>query len=90
MKTAEAKLRDFAKKNNVAAPEAQRSNLALQAADSVGLMHLAEQSIAADEERVKADKEQMATTASTLDHAAILGNDNEKLVGDLNASPYRR
>jgi len=63
LENAEAKLRNFGRQNGVAAPDVQRTNLALQVADSVGILHLAEQSVAADQERIRNDKDQMKATS---------------------------
>jgi uncharacterized protein involved in exopolysaccharide biosynthesis len=85
LEDAEARLRKFGLDNGVAAPEEQRTNLALQIADSVGTLHAAEQAAAADRERIRNDREQMQTTPSrsiTLQATAA----NDKLIDDLNAS----
>ena len=58
---AETKLRDFSRNGGVAAPDIQRTNLALQLADSVGIQHLAEQTVAADEQRIVSDQDQLRT-----------------------------
>jgi uncharacterized protein involved in exopolysaccharide biosynthesis len=62
LEQAEANLRDLETRTRVAAPDAQETNLALQVATSVGLMHLAEQSLAADDERMRNDRQQMSKT----------------------------
>jgi uncharacterized protein involved in exopolysaccharide biosynthesis len=59
---AEAKVRDLDNRNQIAAPDAQETNVALQVATSIGLMHLAEQSLAADDERIRSDQQQMSKT----------------------------
>jgi uncharacterized protein involved in exopolysaccharide biosynthesis len=85
LEDAEKKLRDFGLQNAVAAPDEQRTDLSTQVADSVGLVHLAEQSIAADEERIKDDREQMTATPqrlTTLQASAA----NEKLISDSRAA----
>jgi uncharacterized protein involved in exopolysaccharide biosynthesis len=85
LENAEKKLREFGLQNAVAAPDEQRTDLSTQVADSVGLVHLAEQSIAADEERIKDDREQMTTTPqrlTTLQASAA----NEKLISDSRAA----
>jgi len=82
---AEQRLREFGKHNAIAAPDEQRNNLALQVADSVGLVHAAEQAIAADEERMRSDRQQMSATpqrSTTLQSSA----GNEKLIDDLNTA----
>jgi uncharacterized protein involved in exopolysaccharide biosynthesis len=59
---AETDLRNLGNRSRIAAPDAQETNLALQVATSVGLMHLAEQSLAGDDERIKNDRAQMSGT----------------------------
>ena len=58
---AEDKLKHFSDTTGVAAPDIQRTNLALQLANSIGLQHLAEQNIAADEQRIQSDRDQVRT-----------------------------
>lgn len=82
LENAERKLRDFGRQNTVAAPDQQRTDLSTQVADSVGLLHLAEQAIAGDEERIQDDRRQMNATpqrSTTLLASAA----NDKLIGDL-------
>jgi uncharacterized protein involved in exopolysaccharide biosynthesis len=59
---AEANLRDLDSRNKLAAPDAQETNVGLQVGTSIGLMHLAEQSLAADDERIRSDQQQMSKT----------------------------
>jgi len=71
---AEAKLRDFSSSNKLAAPDAQEANLAQQVALSTGALHAAEQSLAADDERMKDVRQQMNKTPhrlSTVQTAAV-------------------
>jgi uncharacterized protein involved in exopolysaccharide biosynthesis len=85
LKDAEQKLRNFGQQNSIAAPDEQRTQLAAQVANTVGLLHGAEQSIAADEERIQEDRKQMSSTpqrSTTLQATAA----NDKLIEDLNAS----
>jgi uncharacterized protein involved in exopolysaccharide biosynthesis len=85
LQQAEANLRDVENRTQIAAPDAQETNLALQVATSVGLMHLAEQSLAADDERMKNDRQQMSRTpqrSSTVQTSAAA----DKLLDQLNAS----
>jgi uncharacterized protein involved in exopolysaccharide biosynthesis len=85
LQDAEAKLRNFGLQNAVAAPDQQRIDLSTQAADSVGLLHQAEQAVAADEERIKNDRQQMTATPkrmTTLQASAA----NEKLIDSLNTA----
>jgi uncharacterized protein involved in exopolysaccharide biosynthesis len=79
LQESELRLRDFGQQQGVAAPELIRTDLALQLTNSVGLMHAAQQSIAADQERIRNDQEQMkvtpqrsATTQSTSAASVLL------------------
>jgi uncharacterized protein involved in exopolysaccharide biosynthesis len=72
LQDSELRLREFGQQEGVAAPDVIRTDLALQLTNSVGLMHVAQQSIAADGDRARSDQEQMkgtpqrsATTQST-------------------------
>jgi uncharacterized protein involved in exopolysaccharide biosynthesis len=83
--SAESKLRNFGLVNDIAAPDVQRTNLAQQFAESVGLLHAAQQLIATDEERIRSDREQMNGTPQrsvTAQSSAAA----DKLLDDLNAS----
>jgi uncharacterized protein involved in exopolysaccharide biosynthesis len=66
LQQAEANLRDFETRGRIAAPDAQEANLAMQVATSVGLMHAAEQSLVADDERIHNDREQMGKLPQRL------------------------
>ncbi len=93
LESAEAKLREFGKANGVSAPDVQRTNLALQVADSVGLQHLAEQTIAADEERIRQDERQMKATperTSTLQSSSTADRLLESLKESLLTAENRR
>ncbi len=85
LEAAEENLKNFSRRNSVAAPDEQRTQLAAQVANSVGLLHQAEQNVAADEGRIRDDRQQMAATApraTTLETSAS----NDKLIDDLNAA----
>jgi uncharacterized protein involved in exopolysaccharide biosynthesis len=87
LQQAEQKLRDFGRKNATAAPDEQRTQLASDVAQSVAQLHLAEQSIAADKERIHSDNQQLRATpqrSTTLRASAA----NDKLISDLNASLF--
>lgn len=82
---AEARLRMFEAQNQVAAPEAEETNLAIQVANSVGLMHGAQQALAADQQRITNDQQQMSKMpprSPTVQTSAA----DEKLLDQLNAS----
>lgn len=73
MADSESRLRSFEKQRSSAAPDLELSDLALQLANSVGQMHLAEASIAADRQRIGSDQVQMAATprrSSTLESSS--------------------
>jgi len=83
LEQAEAKLREFSGHNQLAAPDAQEANMAQQVAMSIGSMHSAEQSLAADEERMRDDRQQMSKTPqrlSTVQTSAVA----DKLLDQLN------
>jgi uncharacterized protein involved in exopolysaccharide biosynthesis len=87
LEQAEQKLRDFGRKNATAAPGEQRTQLANDVAESVAQLHLAEQAIAADKERIHSDYQQLRATPQrsiTLQASAA----NDKLVSDLNAALF--
>jgi uncharacterized protein involved in exopolysaccharide biosynthesis len=58
----EARLRAFGQAQDVADPDDERTDLALQLAAAVGQLHGTEQAIAADEQRINSDQEQMKST----------------------------
>jgi uncharacterized protein involved in exopolysaccharide biosynthesis len=58
----EARLRDLGEKQNVADPDEERTDLALQLANDIGQLHSTEQAIAGDEKRISSDMAQMAST----------------------------
>jgi succinoglycan biosynthesis transport protein ExoP len=62
LEESEARLRSFGKEAGGAAPDLERSNLAVQVANSVGQQYSTEQAIAADEQRVRSDQEQLKIT----------------------------
>ncbi len=61
MEDSEARLRSFQKQQGAAAPDLERSNLAQQVTNSVGQLHLAEEAIAADQQRLFSDRQQMSS-----------------------------
>jgi uncharacterized protein involved in exopolysaccharide biosynthesis len=85
LQQAEANLRELESRKQIAAPDAQETNLAVQVATSVGLMHAAEQSLAADNERMKNDREQMSKTPQRSPTAQTSAA-ADKLLDQLNAA----
>jgi uncharacterized protein involved in exopolysaccharide biosynthesis len=55
MKTAEAHLREFSRGRNAAAPDLEQAGLATQVTDSIGRLHVLEQSVAANKGRIRSD-----------------------------------
>ncbi len=85
LRASESKLRDFSQKTGIAAPDVQRTNLALEVATSIGLLHQAQQAGAADAERIRNDRQQMSNTperSATIRQSA----EADKLLDSLNAS----
>ena len=62
MEDSEAHLRTFEKQPGAEAPELERTDLALQVTNSMGQLHLDEESIAADKQRIRNDQKQMQAT----------------------------
>ena len=58
----EAKLRNFVRTSGGAAPDIERTDLDSQLANSIGMLHATQQTIAADEMRIRSDQEQMKLT----------------------------
>jgi uncharacterized protein involved in exopolysaccharide biosynthesis len=79
----EARLRDFGKEQSIAAPDLIRTDLALQLTNAIGQLHTTEESIAADEQRIGSDQQQMVITPqrSATQQAT---NPADKLLQDLN------
>jgi uncharacterized protein involved in exopolysaccharide biosynthesis len=78
LQASERSLRSFEEQPDSAAPDLERTNLALQVTNSIGQMHLSEESIAGDEQRLRSDRQQIrvtpersATTRAT-DSASLL------------------
>ena len=82
---AEVRLREFGTEHGIAAPDLQRTDMALQVTNAIGLMHTAQQSIAADTQRIRSDQQQLSVTpqrTQTLRSSATA----DKLLSDLNAT----
>jgi uncharacterized protein involved in exopolysaccharide biosynthesis len=79
----EEKLRDFGRRSGVAAPDIQRTDLALQVSTSTGTLHQAQQAAAADEERIRSDRQQMSNIPerSTTQQSSAAA---DKLLDNLN------
>ena len=58
----EARLRELGEKENVADPDEERTALAQQLATNIGQFHNTEQAIAADQQRMLSDEEQLRST----------------------------
>jgi uncharacterized protein involved in exopolysaccharide biosynthesis len=59
---AEARLRSFGRTAGGAAPDIERTDLDAQLANSIGQLHTTQQAIAADQMRIRDDKEQLTST----------------------------
>lgn len=82
---AEDTLRHFEQQHALADPDDQMSNLAQQVATSVGTLHQAEETIAADEQRIREDQTQMTSTPQrSITQQASSSND--KLIDDVTAA----
>ena len=62
----ETKLRSFVETSGGAAPDVERTDLDQQLTNSIGQMHATQQVIAADEMRIRSDKDQMKTIAPRM------------------------
>ena len=62
LEDSEARLRSFRKQAGAAAPDLERTDMALQVTNSVGQLHLTDEAIAADQQRIRSDQEQMKAT----------------------------
>jgi len=62
LEDSEARLANFGSEQGVVAPDIERNDMALVVANSVGSLQQVEQTIAGDEERIRNDKDQMAST----------------------------
>jgi len=89
----EARLASFGKEQGVVAPDVERTNMALVVANAVGSLHQAEQAIAADQERIRNDKDQMGKTPErSLTQLASNASDLliQQLEGNLLAAQVKR
>lgn len=62
LEDSETRLRQFGKQQGSAAPDLERTNLAVQVTSSIGQLHQAEEVIAADQQRIRSDQQQMQVT----------------------------
>jgi uncharacterized protein involved in exopolysaccharide biosynthesis len=58
----ENRLRSFEKEQGAAAPDLERTDMAVQVTNAVGQLHAAVETIAADEQRIRSDQREMAVT----------------------------
>jgi uncharacterized protein involved in exopolysaccharide biosynthesis len=89
----EARLASFGKEEGVVAPDAQRSDMAQVVSTSVGTLHQVEQTIAADQERIRNDKVQMDKTPErSLTQQATNASDSlmQQLEANLLAAQVKR
>jgi uncharacterized protein involved in exopolysaccharide biosynthesis len=85
LRRSEESLKGFSRAQNAAAPEVEKTDLALQVATTTGQLYSALQSAAADEQRIRADELQMKAMPerSTTQRASAPA---DKLLGELNAT----
>ena len=62
LEDAENRLKTFEEQQGAAAPDLERTDMAVQVTNSIGQMHSTEQAIAAAEERIQSDRQQMQMT----------------------------
>jgi uncharacterized protein involved in exopolysaccharide biosynthesis len=62
LEASETNLRNLGEKQNIADPDEERTDLALQLANDIGTLHATEQAIAADQHRIYSDQRQMEST----------------------------
>ena len=89
----EGRLASFGKEQGVVAPDVERTNMALVVANAVGSLHQAEEAIAADQERIRNDKDQMTKTPErSLTQLASNASDLliQQLEGNLLAAQVKR
>jgi uncharacterized protein involved in exopolysaccharide biosynthesis len=85
LEDSEVRLRNLSREQGVAAPDLQRTDMALQVTNAIGQSHIAQQAIAADIHRIYSDEQQMQvlpqrTTTQQASSAA------DKLLDALKAS----
>ena len=74
----EARLKQFSEEPDAAAPDLERGDIASQVAGSVGQLHQTQETIAADQQRIRTDQAQMkatperSATRQTTESAALL------------------
>ena len=85
LKQSEAALKDFSQKEGVAAPDVERTDLALQVATTIGQVYTAQQAVAGDQRRIQEDMAQLKATPqrATTQQATTPA---DKLLEDLGAS----
>jgi uncharacterized protein involved in exopolysaccharide biosynthesis len=78
----EARLESFGKEQGVAAPDVQRTNMALVVANTIGTLTQAEQAVAADQERIRSDRDAMEKTPQRSVTQKVT-NASDRLLQDL-------
>jgi uncharacterized protein involved in exopolysaccharide biosynthesis len=85
LRESENRLQAFTKDEGVAAPDMVRTDLALQLTGEIGQLHSAQQSVAADQQRIESDREQMKATPARSTTQQIYAQP-DKLLADLNSA----
>jgi uncharacterized protein involved in exopolysaccharide biosynthesis len=62
LEDSENQLRKFGEQRGAAAPDLERTNMAVQVTNSIGQLHLVQETIAGDEHRIRSDQQQMHVT----------------------------
>jgi succinoglycan biosynthesis transport protein ExoP len=85
LQQSESKLKNFSREQGVAAPDVERTDLALTVATSIGQLFTAQQAIASDGERIRSDEAQLLNTPKRT--PTLQGSvQADKLLEDLGAS----
>ncbi|MGO9338921.1 MAG: GumC family protein [Terracidiphilus sp.] len=85
LQNSEQNLKSFSHREGVAAPDIERTDLAITIATSIGQLHTAEQAVAADEERIRSDEAHLKQTPQRLPTQEA-SNPADKLLEELGAS----
>lgn len=85
LQNSELNLKNFSRMEGVAAPDIERTDLAVTIATSIGQLHTAEQAVAADEERIRNDEAHIKQTPQRLPTQEA-SSPADKLLEELGAS----
>jgi len=85
LQNSELNLKNFSRNEGVAAPDVERTDLAVTIAASIGQLHTAEQAVAADEERIRNDEAHIKQTPHRVSTQEA-SSPADKLLEELGAS----